>query len=90
MPASSTEQSPTGTDLRRIGEALATFQEARQLYTLAGMYLGGITSEAIPWHIADSSQAILFELGGILESANQLAESEQCYIDLLSNARAAR
>ena len=71
-------------DLRRIGETLATFQEARQLYTLAGTHLGGSTGEAIPWHAADSSRAVLFELGGLLESANELAESEQYYIELLS------
>lgn len=71
-------------DLGRIGEALAVYREAQQLFSIAATQLGGITRKTVPWHVTHKSLAVLFELGTLLESANQLVEAEQSYIELLS------
>ena len=70
--------------LDRIGEALAAYREGQQLYSMAATQLGEMTCETVPSDVAYSSLAVLFELGTLLESANQLVESEQTYIELLS------
>jgi len=51
---------------------------------MAATQLGGVTCETVPSDVAYSSLAVLFELGTLLESVNQLVESEQTYIELLS------
>lgn len=69
-------------DLGQLGEAMATLQEARQLYSMAARQ-----GDANTWEVEQNSLVALCDVADLLKLNNQFAESEKYYYEVLSAPR---